>query len=147
MSITLTWHGHGTYSLNIDGAAVVVDPFFAPNNPAARVTAGEVAADVILQTHGHGDHITDTVALARRTGALVIGNFIYPRMQADTQNIDPVATLLALSFWTLMWGLAGAFLAVPMTLMLMMAFAQFDATRWVAVLLSNDGRPDFRKSP
>ncbi|HET9811791.1 MAG TPA: AI-2E family transporter, partial [Sphingomicrobium sp.] len=79
--------------------------------------------------------------------ALVIGNFIYPRMQADTQNIDPVATLLALSFWTLMWGLAGAFLAVPMTLMLMMAFAQFDATRWVAVLLSNDGRPDFRKSP
>ena len=75
MSITITWHGHGTYSLKINGTAVVVDPFFAPNNPAARVTADEVAADFILQTHGHGDHISDTVALAKRTGALVIGNF------------------------------------------------------------------------
>jgi L-ascorbate metabolism protein UlaG (beta-lactamase superfamily) len=30
MSITITWHGHGTYSLQIDGTAVVVDPFLAP---------------------------------------------------------------------------------------------------------------------
>jgi len=79
--------------------------------------------------------------------ALVIGNFIYPRMQADTQNIDPVTTLLALSLWTFLWGVPGAFLAVPMTLMLMMVFAQFESTRWVAATLSNDGRPDFRKMP
>jgi L-ascorbate metabolism protein UlaG (beta-lactamase superfamily) len=75
MTITITWHGHATYSLDIDGTAVVVDPFFAPNNPVAQVTADEVEADIILQTHGHGDHISDTVALAKRTGALVIGNF------------------------------------------------------------------------
>ena len=78
--------------------------------------------------------------------AFVIGNLIYPRMQADTQNIDPVTTLLALSFWTFLWGLPGAFLAVPMTLMLMMIFAQFDSTRWVAAALSNDGKPDFHKT-
>ena len=79
--------------------------------------------------------------------AFFIGNLIYPRMQADTQNIDPVATLLALALWTFLWGLPGAFLAVPMTLMLMMVFAQFDSTRWVAIALSNDGKPDFHKLP
>jgi predicted PurR-regulated permease PerM len=79
--------------------------------------------------------------------AFVVGNLIYPRMQADTQNIDPIATILALSFWTLLWGIAGAFLAVPMTLMLMMVFAQFDSTKWVAAALSNNGKPDFRKAP
>jgi AI-2 transport protein TqsA len=77
--------------------------------------------------------------------AFFIGNLIYPRLQADTQNIDPVVTLLALAFWTFLWGLPGAFLAVPMTLMLMMVFAQFDSTRWVAAALSNDGNPDFKR--
>lgn len=79
--------------------------------------------------------------------AFVVGNMIYPRLQADTQNIDPIATILALSFWTVLWGIPGAFLAVPMTLMLMMIFAQFDNTKWIAAALSNDGKPDFRRSP
>ena len=79
--------------------------------------------------------------------ATIVGNFIYPRMQAQTQNIDPVVTLLSLAFWTLLWGLAGSFLAVPMTLMLMMVFAQFQSTRWVAAMLSNDGKPSFPKPP
>ena len=78
--------------------------------------------------------------------AFIVGNLVYPRMQAEAQNIDPVATILALSFWTLLWGISGAFLAVPLTLMLMMIFAQFDSTRWVAAILSNDGKPDFHKS-
>lgn len=79
--------------------------------------------------------------------AFVVGNLIYPRMQADTQNIDPVATILALSFWGFLWGVPGAFLAVPLTLMLMMVCAQFESTRWVAVLLSHDGRPPVTPLP
>lgn len=75
MSITVTWHGHATFSLDVNGTKIVVDPFFAGNNPVAEVSADEVEADFILQTHGHGDHISDTVSLATRTGALVIGNF------------------------------------------------------------------------
>jgi predicted PurR-regulated permease PerM len=78
--------------------------------------------------------------------AFIVGNLIYPRMQADTQNIDPVSTILALSFWTLLWGIPGAFLAVPLTLMLMMIFAQFESTRWIAAALSNDGNPDVHRS-
>jgi predicted PurR-regulated permease PerM len=77
--------------------------------------------------------------------AFVVGNLIYPRLQAQTQNINPVATLLALSFWGSLWGLTGAFLAVPLTLMVMMVCAYFEQSRWVAVLLSDDGKPSFPK--
>ena len=76
--------------------------------------------------------------------AFLVGNLIYPRLQARTQNIDPVTTLFALSFWTLLWGIQGAFLAVPLTLIVMKVFAHFDSTRWLAALLSNDGKPDIR---
>lgn len=72
MSIQITWRGHGTFSLDIGGTAVVVDPFFAGKNPAATLAVEDVPADFILQTHGHGDHIADTVPLAKRTGATVI---------------------------------------------------------------------------
>lgn len=75
--------------------------------------------------------------------AFVVGNFIYPRMQAETQNIDPVATLLSLAFWGYLWGLTGAFLAVPLTLIVMMICAHFPRARWVAILLSNDGQVAF----
>ncbi len=75
MSILLTYHGHSTLTLDVDGTKLVVDPFFAGNNPVATRSVEEVEADVILQTHGHGDHITDTIPLAQRTGALVIANF------------------------------------------------------------------------
>lgn len=78
--------------------------------------------------------------------AFIVGNMIYPRLQAETQNIDPVVVILSLSFWTVLWGLSGAFLAVPMTLMLMMVFAQFESTRWISAVLSNDSKPDFRTS-
>lgn len=72
MSIKITWHGHSCLSMDIDGTHIVVDPFLAGNNPAARTSVTTIRADYILQTHGHGDHIADTVALAKRTGAEVI---------------------------------------------------------------------------
>jgi AI-2 transport protein TqsA len=114
--------------------------------PNIGVTIGSVAPALfaLLQF----DSIWQAVAIFAviQVAAVIIGNLIYPRMQADTQNIDPVTTILALSLWTFLWGIPGAFLAVPMTLMLMMAFAQFESTRWVAAALSNDGKPSFRKS-
>ena len=61
--------GHACFVLSDGSATVVVDPFFAPNNPAATVTADEVEATHILVTHGHADHIADAVGLGKRTGA------------------------------------------------------------------------------
>ncbi|MGB9800846.1 MAG: metal-dependent hydrolase [Thermanaerothrix sp.] len=74
MSLTLTWYGHATLGLKIGDYDVLVDPFFS-GNPAASTTADKVRAQFILVSHGHGDHVGDTVAIAKRTGALVISNF------------------------------------------------------------------------
>lgn len=74
MAVKITWHGHATFSLDIEGVRLVVDPFLHPHNPAATVTAEQLAADFILVTHGHIDHIADVLPLARHTGAAVISN-------------------------------------------------------------------------
>lgn len=73
MSTKFTWYGHATLGLEIDGHKIVVDPYFS-DNPAATMSAAEVEADFILLSHGHFDHIGDTLDIAKRTGALVITN-------------------------------------------------------------------------
>lgn len=74
MTITLTYYGHATHSFDINGTQVLVDPFFT-DNPVATVSADSLNPNYILITHGHGDHVGDTIAIARRTGAQIIGNF------------------------------------------------------------------------
>ena len=61
--------GHATFELSEGDARILVDPFLAPNNPKATVTADEIDPTHILLTHGHVDHIADAVAVAKRTGA------------------------------------------------------------------------------
>ena len=75
MSIKLTYYGHSTFGIETEDAKLIIDPFFAPNNPAATVKVDEVEADFILVTHGHGDHVADLVPLAKQTGAMVICNY------------------------------------------------------------------------
>lgn len=115
--------------------------------PNIGVTVGSIAPALFALLQFNTVWQAMVIFAVIQLAATVVGNLIYPRMQANTQNIDPIATIVALSFWTLLWGIPGAFLAVPMTLILMMIFSQFEATRWLAAALSNDGRPDFRKSP
>jgi L-ascorbate metabolism protein UlaG (beta-lactamase superfamily) len=69
----LTWFGHATLGLEAGGYRILIDPFFS-GNPTASTTAEAVEADFILVTHGHGDHIGDTIPIAKRTGATVISN-------------------------------------------------------------------------
>ncbi|MFN7496441.1 MAG: AI-2E family transporter, partial [Hyphomonadaceae bacterium] len=83
------------------------------------------------------------VILAGTQGiGFVVGNIIQPRMTGDSLNISVLVVFLSLVFWGKLWGGPGAFLAVPMTVMLMIVLAQFPSTRWIAVLLSNNGNPD-----
>jgi len=63
--------GHAAFALEHDGKTVLVDPFLT-GNPKAAATADEVAADAIFLTHGHSDHLGDTVDIAKRTGATVV---------------------------------------------------------------------------
>ncbi len=71
----------------------------------------------------------------------VVGNLVQPRMQGDNQNVDPVAVLLALALWGKMWGVVGMFLSTPLLVMAMAILAEFRGSRWIAILLSGDGRP------
>jgi L-ascorbate metabolism protein UlaG (beta-lactamase superfamily) len=72
MAIKITWLGHSGFMLDVDGASVLIDPFLT-GNPLAVNDPNEMNADFILLTHGHGDHLGDTVDIARRTNAMVIG--------------------------------------------------------------------------
>lgn len=71
----------------------------------------------------------------------LIGNFVQPRLASDSLNLSAVVMLLALAIWGAIWGLTGAILAAPLTVMLMIVLAQFPDTRWIAILLSADGKP------
>ena len=71
----------------------------------------------------------------------VVGHVLQPRLQGKSLNLDPVVVLLALTFWIALWGVTGAFLSTPLTVTAMAILAQFSATRWMAVLMSGDGRP------
>jgi predicted PurR-regulated permease PerM len=71
----------------------------------------------------------------------VVGNVILPRMQGDTLNMDPTVVLLSLAVWGALWGVTGMFLSTPLTVAVMLVLAQFDGTRWIAILLSEDGDP------
>lgn len=71
----ITYYGHSCFGVEIKGKHLLFDPFISPNPLAAEIDVNAVKADYILQSHGHGDHIADTVAIAQRTGATVVGAF------------------------------------------------------------------------
>ncbi len=74
MSTRVQWLGHSCLLFESNGKHVLVDPFLT-GNPKAAAAAGEVPADLILISHGHGDHVGDAVAIAKRTGATVVSNY------------------------------------------------------------------------
>jgi L-ascorbate metabolism protein UlaG (beta-lactamase superfamily) len=71
MAVDIRFLGQSCFELKAGGATVLTDPFLT-GNPKAAASADEVEADVILLTHGHGDHLGDTVDIAKRTGATVV---------------------------------------------------------------------------
>ena len=72
---TITWYGHGTWGyVTPGGVRLLVDPWL-DGNPSCPDDLKQPEADLILLTHGHGDHIGDVQALAARTGAQVIGKY------------------------------------------------------------------------
>jgi predicted PurR-regulated permease PerM len=98
----------------------------------------------LVQFDGYGRAIILLIAL--QLIGVIIGNVIYPRLQGRSLNLDPVMVLLSLAFWSVIWGLTGAFLSTPLTVMAMVILAQFDGSRWVAVILSADGDPQQLKN-
>lgn len=76
---------------------------------------------------------------------ILFGNIIEPKLTGKTLNMSTLAILINLVFWGMIWGVAGMFFSVPLLVATYIITAQFDSTRWIAVLLSADGNiPDKR---
>ncbi|WP_077619066.1 metal-dependent hydrolase [Bacillus sinesaloumensis] len=67
----VSYHGHSVVKIETGGKTIIIDPFIT-GNPKTDLHASDVKVDVILLTHGHGDHVGDTVELAKRNSSLVV---------------------------------------------------------------------------
>lgn len=65
------------------------------------------------------------------------GNIVNPLFQGKYLSISPLAIVLSVVFWGWLWGVVGAFLAVPLTVLLIVTCRQFERTRWIATLLAH----------
>ena len=73
--LKLVFHGHSCWELDDGKHRVLIDPFLT-GNPLADVGPDHFEKlDAIVVTHGHGDHIGDSIDIVKRTGALVVSNF------------------------------------------------------------------------
>jgi AI-2 transport protein TqsA len=69
---------------------------------------------------------------------VVISNFIYPMLQGRSLSLSPLTIIVALAFWSWVWGIAGALIAVPLTAALVIVCAHFPGTQWISKAMSND---------
>jgi len=71
----------------------------------------------------------------------IIDNVVMPKLQSDELNIDPLLVLISIGFWGSILGAPGILLSTPLTVTVMAIAAEFESTRWLAVLISKDGNP------
>ncbi|SDC55335.1 L-ascorbate metabolism protein UlaG, beta-lactamase superfamily [Priestia aryabhattai B8W22] len=67
----VSYHGHSIVKIETKGKTILIDPFIT-GNESTDLNAEDVKADVILLTHGHNDHVGDTIEIAKRSDALVV---------------------------------------------------------------------------
>lgn len=71
----VTYYGHSCFSVSAAGKRLLFDPFISGNELAKHISIDEIQADYIFVSHGHFDHMQDVVAIARRTGAMVLAGW------------------------------------------------------------------------
>jgi L-ascorbate metabolism protein UlaG (beta-lactamase superfamily) len=90
MALTLVYLGHAGFSLSDGTHTVLVDPFLT-GNPVAKQRPADLHCQYIALTHGHSDHVGDTVAIAKANQATVIGVFELCNLLSDkgVQHTEP----------------------------------------------------------
>ena len=88
-------------------------------------------------------HLPVFTAISLTGLEIIFGNILDPKLTGHTLNISTLAILINLVFWGMIWGMAGMFFSVPILVAVYVTTAQFSSTRWIATLLSTDGKiPD-----
>jgi predicted PurR-regulated permease PerM len=70
----------------------------------------------------------------------VVGSYLEPRIAGRVLSISPFVVLLAVLFWTFLWGIAGAFIGVPIVIAVLTICRQYPSSQWLAELLGGEGR-------
>lgn len=73
--IELTYLGHSSFLARIQNKNVLFDPFISPNPKASKIDLTSIAADYILLSHGHEDHVADAESIAKRNNAMIVSNY------------------------------------------------------------------------
>lgn len=97
MAINIQWIAHSAFLLDIDGHSVLIDPFIT-GNPLATIDPDSLSPETILLSHAHGDHLGDTVNIAKSSGAEVITNFevsnyLTEQEVENVQGLNPGGTV------------------------------------------------------
>ncbi len=87
-----TFYGHACFAIESGGKKFLFDPFISPNELAKDIDVNSIEADYILVSHGHGDHVADLVAIAKRTGAQVIAAYevVGWAQKNGIENVHPI---------------------------------------------------------
>jgi L-ascorbate metabolism protein UlaG (beta-lactamase superfamily) len=89
-----TFYGHACFLVETAGKKILFDPFITHNEWAKEIKIDSLAADYILISHGHADHIADAITIAQQTGATVVCNWeIYEWLvKKGVTNVHPMNT-------------------------------------------------------
>lgn len=74
-NVDLTWYGHATWRLRVNGKSIWIDPFLNENPSSPLKTIDVESCDAICLTHGHFDHVADAAELANRFGSPLVANY------------------------------------------------------------------------
>lgn len=103
-------------------------------------TLAAIALPSVVALAQFGDLGTFLVVVVSLSGALMgIGHVLDPRLLGDTMNLSPIAIIMSLAMWGMIWGVPGMFLAIPILAIIVITLSQFETTRPIAVLLSKTG--------
>ncbi|AJE46689.1 AI-2E family transporter [Celeribacter indicus] len=80
------------------------------------------------------------LAVLLTSAQILVASYLEPMMMSRAFNLSPFVVLLALAFWSALWGLSGAMLAVPLTATLIIVLAEIEPTRPLAIMLSANGK-------
>jgi AI-2 transport protein TqsA len=88
------------------------------------------------------DSLTPFLVIVFGVGSLqmLVGNVLEPSLMGRSLNISPLVIIISLVAWGVLWGIPGMFLSIPITMVAILIMFNFENTRWIALLMSRDGK-------